>query len=117
MRIAIIGSRTFSDYNLLESVLNKYKQDNDVEFSCMVSGGAVGADLLGKQYAEKYAIAKNIIYPDWKKNGKIAGFLRNTDIINNADVVFAFWDHKSNGTRDSITKANAAGKKVIITKF
>lgn len=40
--------------------------------------------------------------------------MRNTDIIENAEFVVAFWDGQSKGTKDSIDKAVAAKKKVLI---
>lgn len=58
-----------------------------------------------------------IFKPDWKKFGKKAGLLRNTIIIDNSDTVFAFWDGKSSGTKDAITKAEKVGKQVITILF
>lgn len=85
MNIAVIGSRSFSDYELLEKTLDYGISVMKPESVVIVSGGAVGAD----QFAEKYAILKGyhkmIILPDWKKYGKSAGFRRNQDIINNCD--------------------------------
>jgi len=51
--------------------------------------------------------------PIWKK----AGFLRNTTIIENAEVVVAFWDGRSRGARDSIGKANKLKKDTFIIYF
>ena len=36
-----------------------------------------------------------------KKYGKRAGILRNRDIVDAADIVVAFWDGKSPGTKNS----------------
>lgn len=111
MKVAVIGSRSFNDYQRLKDTLSK------IDISLLVSGGANGADKLGEQYANENNIPTKIFLPDWEKHGKAAGFLRNTDIINEADLVVAFWDQQSNGTRDSIQKAEKQGKKVIIISF
>jgi hypothetical protein len=111
--VAIIGSRTFNNYELVKSTMNSF----DIPPSKIVSGGAIGADSLGAKYANEYNIPLLVYKPDWKKYGKSAGFLRNTDIIENSDIVVAFWDGMSNGTRDSINKATKLGKKVITVNF
>jgi hypothetical protein len=111
MKVAVIGSRSFNDYERLKDTLSK------IDVSLLVSGGANGADKLGEQYANENNIPTKIFLPDWEKHGKAAGFLRNTDIINEAELVVAFWDQQSNGTRDSIQKAEKQGKKVMIVTF
>lgn len=111
MKVAVIGSRSFNDYQRLKDTLSK------IDVSLLVSGGANGADKLGEQYANENNIPTKIFLPDWEKHGKAAGFLRNTDIINEAELVVAFWDQQSNGTRDSIQKAEKQGKKVMIVTF
>lgn len=99
MKLAIIGSRTFNDYNLLVSTLEQYKS----KITLVVSGAAKGADSLGEKWAIKNNI-KTLIFPaDWEKYGKRAGFIRNEDIIKNCDCVIAFWDRISKGTAHSLS--------------
>lgn len=112
MKVAVIGSRSFNDYNELRRILNGLGYITEI-----ISGGADGADKLAEQYADEKGIPTKIFLPDWNKHGKIAGFLRNTDIIENADIVVAFWDNQSKGTKDSIDKANKLNKKVIVIPF
>ena len=50
------------------------------------------------------------------RNG-LAGFMRNTDIINEAELVVAFWDGQSKGTKDSIDKAEKQNKRVLTITF
>jgi hypothetical protein len=113
MKIAIIGGRDFDDYQLMIQTLTPYTE----MVTCVVSGGAKGADSLG----EKWAIENNketlIHIPDWKSYGKSAGFIRNKDIINDADIIFAFWDGKSKGTNNSIQIAKKIKKEIIIVKY
>ena len=98
MKLAIIGSRSFSDYKLLCKELAPYK----LRITKVISGGAKGADLLGERWAQENNIETLIFLADWSK-GKGAGFARNFDIIKNADCVIAFWDGLSNGTKHSIS--------------
>jgi hypothetical protein len=107
MRVAVIGSRTFTDYEAVKRTLSAIK------ITEIISGGAKGADKLGEQYAKENDIPTKIFIPDWDKNGKAAGFMRNTDIVNEAELVIAFWDGQSKGTLDSIQKAEKQNKKVL----
>lgn len=111
MKIAVIGSRTFSDYQKMKEFLDKK------DISCIVSGGAGGADTLAEIYAKNKGIPTIIYNPDWNKYGKSAGFKRNELIIKTADEVVAFWDGKSKGTKHSIDLANMQNKNVEIVRF
>lgn len=117
MKIAIIGSRTFTDYKLLEATLNDFMDKNNVLITHVVSGGAKGADKLGELFANSIHAEKMIFYPDWEKHKKAAGFIRNKDIVDNADMIFAFWDGVSRGTKHSIDYALSQNKEVYIRLF
>lgn len=117
MKIAIIGSRTFLDYELLSNTIKNYLSENNLIIKSVVSGGAKGADTLAEKFALENTIEMIVFKPDWKRFGKRAGFIRNTLIIENSDIVFAFWEGKSSGTKDSIEKAKSLNKKVIITHY
>ena len=110
MNIAIIGSRGFSNYELVKTTLEKY------EAKLIVSGGAKGADTLGERWALENGIPTKIFLPDWEKQGKSAGYIRNKDIIANSDIVIAFWDGISKGTKHSIDIATNAGKQLIVIR-
>ncbi|KKL45313.1 hypothetical protein LCGC14_2356910, partial [marine sediment metagenome] len=59
--------------------------------------------------------AKLTVYrAEWDKYGKSAGFLRNQTIIDNCDMVVAFWDGKSKGTADTINKAKRSKKPILL---
>lgn len=108
MKLAVVGSRNFNEYDLLESHLNSLLP------SQIIPGGAKGADSLAEQYAEKYSISIHVFKPDWKKYGRGAGIVRNKEIVDAADHVLAFWDGKSKGTKSSIDHARKNNKPVTI---
>ena len=112
MTYAIIGSRTFNDYSVVTEFLNGCH-----DITAIVSGGAAGADSFGEQYAIEHNIKYTIFRPDWVKFGKKAGYIRNADIINAADVVIAFWNGTSNGTKHSIDLARRKNKIVNVVKI
>lgn len=109
MKVGVIGSRDFHDYALVKKILGGI---NNIDL--IVSGGAAGADTLGECYADENKINTLIFKPDWKKYGKGAGFVRNKTIIENSDVVVAFWDGESKGTANSIETAKKLNKKSVV---
>uniref|UniRef100_A0A6M3JAV1 YspA cpYpsA-related SLOG domain-containing protein n=1 Tax=viral metagenome TaxID=1070528 RepID=A0A6M3JAV1_9ZZZZ len=112
-RLAIVGSRTFNDYDLLIDTLSRFSEAPR-QFDTLISGGAKGADSIGERWATSWGIEIVRYLPEWKKYGKSAGFIRNQTIVDNCDMVLAFWDGKSSGTADTIEKAKKAKKPTFI---
>jgi hypothetical protein len=114
MKLAIVGGRDFNDYCLLSDILYDYFDKFILE---IISGGAKGADFLGKRYAENHGISYIDFPACWDKYGKSAGFKRNQTIVDACDMVLAFWDGKSKGTQDTINKAKKAKKPTFIVYY
>lgn len=85
-RIAVVGSREFKNYTQMMLVLDEYVTYQDE----IVSGGALGADSLAQRYAKEKGHVIHIYYPRWE-NGRSAGFVRNKRIVENSDIVIAFY--------------------------
>ena len=140
VNIAIVGSRDFEDYEYLKNILVSHIINTDIfketvrndlyersikhdyikyvsKHFKIISGGAKGADTLGERFAKDFNLDTLIFKPDWNMYGKSAGFVRNRKIIQNSDVVFAFWDGKSKGTKNSIDIAEELNKELHIVKY
>lgn len=117
MKIAIIGSRKFTDYDLLKNQVQDYIEAQNYSNITIVSGGAKGADTLAEQFAEEYQYEMKIFHPNWEQLGRNACSDRNTQIVEFADIVFAFWDGISPGTKDSIKKSEQMNKELIIIRY
>lgn len=80
-----------------------------------MSGGCpLGGDRFAECLARVRGITITIHYPDWKI-GRHAGLLRNTLIAEDADILIALVaSDRFGGTEDTIRKAEALGKKVVI---
>ena len=91
MKVAVIGSRGLS-----VSDLSKYLPEDTTE---IVSGGARGVDTSAKEYALSHGIKLTEFLPEYEKYGRSAPLKRNITIIEYADIVLAFWDGKSRGTK------------------
>lgn len=113
--LAVVGSRGFNNYPLLKRTIDKLRETTKVVR--IVSGGARGADTLGERYAREHQIETLIYKPDWDRHGRRAGVLRNEDIVEAADLVLAFWDGKSPGTRNTIGRARLSKKLHAITYY
>lgn len=98
MKVIIAGSRSIKDYNLIESCINRL----DLNISLIISGGANGPDKLGEMYAVNNNIPISQYLPDWNKFGKKAGILRNIEMAKNGEILIAFHDLSSKGTKHMI---------------
>jgi hypothetical protein len=110
MKVGIVGSREFKNYELFSDIMKQYLSD----ISWVVSGGAPGADSLAEKWAKENKKMLTIYPADWFNLGKRAGYVRNTDIVKNSDMIIAFWDGKSKGTKHTIGLAQKMGKECKI---
>jgi len=115
MKIVVVGSRNFQDYELFKKVMDEFLAKYDeVEF---VSGGAIGADELAFLYAKEHAIPIKIYFPNWKRYKKAAGYKRNKQIWQEAHIGIVFWDGKSKGTAHSFKISKELGKEIYVYNF
>lgn len=115
IRLAIVGSRSFGDYELLLRKIAEIYGEYEIE--CVVSGGAIGADSLGARYAAENGIPLVEHKPDWGRYGKAAGFIRNRYIIEDCTHCIAFWDGKSRGTKNDIDLCDEIGRPCEVVVF
>ena len=111
MIVAIIGSRGLQITNL-----EKYLPSEVTE---IVSGGAKGIDQCAREYALSHGIKLTEFLPEYKKYGRAAPLKRNITIIEYADLVLAFWDGASHGTKFVIDRCkhfNVPIRVLISTK-
>ena len=115
-RIIIAGGRDFDDWNLMVHRMGKmlmhFKQAPEI-----VSGTAQGADRMGERWAETQGL-RVVRYPaDWQRHGKSAGYKRNQEMAENAEVLCAFWDGQSWGTKHMIDIALREGLEVHVFRY
>jgi hypothetical protein len=116
-KVAVIGSRSLTDKTLVYDFLDR----NRDKIKMIVSGGAKGADTLAQEWAKERGFPVLVFYPQWyDADGEFnrgAGFKRNYHIIDECDIVLAFWDGVSKGTANSLEVAKQLNKKVKIVSF
>ena len=111
MRVAVIGSRGLMVENL-EDYLPK-------ETTEIVSGGARGIDACAREYAQRHGLRLAEYLPEYSKYRRGAPLKRNITIIENADLVLAFWDGMSRGTKyviDNCKKRNIPVEIHVLNK-
>lgn len=112
MRVLVCGGRDFNDYERLKEILNYYwipVRAIDV----IIHGGAIGADTLAGKYAKENNIFVERYPADWDKYGKVAGPIRNKQMLDEGkpDLVIAFPGGK--GTAHMVKIAKEANIKVV----
>ena len=119
IKVIIAGTRDFNDYDFLKKNVDYFLQGinpNNEEIE-IVSGNARGADKLGERYAKERNLPVKLFPANWDKYGKRAGYLRNQEMANYADVLIAFWDEKSKGTKHMIDIAKKQDLTVIVVGY
>lgn len=119
-KVIIAGSRNFEDYALMSEKLNDlfvHSSEFNGSVIKIISGMAKGADTLAIRYADEHKMTKVLFPANWKSYLRIAGFLRNRDMLNIATHLIAFWDGKSSGTKDMIDIAQEKGIPVWIFNY
>ncbi|MCL2837413.1 MAG: DUF2493 domain-containing protein [Defluviitaleaceae bacterium] len=109
MKIAIIGSRSLTDYD--SHAILRYIPKN---VTAIISGGAKGIDAWAERFAQDRGLRFIEILPDYQKYGKKAPIFRNREIVRQADLVLAIWDFKSRGTANAIVACIKEGVPVRI---
>lgn len=121
--IIINGSRRFLNYAYLRIIVKQFVIDHHIDPKDIeiISGGAKGADTLAIRFAHEYNLKLTIMYPDWDKNGKRAGIIRNIDMLDYAmydpediPILISFWDGKSRGTKHLIDECTSRGVEVYL---
>ena len=120
MKLIVTDDRDFKDYELLKCTLDNFQQEYG-NIAEVVSGGAMGSDKLGEQYANENNIPIKRFVPDWEGLGKKAGHVRNRQMGDYAKehggMLVAFWDKQSRGTKGMIDYATKIGLKSVVVYY
>lgn len=141
MKVLIVGSRTYKDYDYLDSMCvnfiakEQYEREISIAEIEIVSGHGEGADRLAENFAFHHGLPIQLFPADWNrlevsgseqlfikdgfygKYNLLAGINRNTKMVeycrqNGGGIVIAFIQGESKGTKDTIRKSKIAGLKI-----
>jgi len=103
--IGIVGTRrrdTMKDLVKVEREFLKHYNEGDIICSGLCKSGA---DRFAVVFQKKYKTKYPWFPAEWNKYGKRAGFIRNTDIAENSDILIAcVAPDRKGGTEDTIKK-------------
>jgi len=122
MKVIIAGGRDFHDIQMVDNEMETLfyvpsKDDYLWNVDEIVSGTARGADQAGENWANRHNLPIKQYPADWDTHGKGAGFIRNAAMAAYADVLVAFWDGKSRGTKHMIDTALKGGLDVHVYNY
>jgi predicted Rossmann fold nucleotide-binding protein DprA/Smf involved in DNA uptake len=107
--VAIVGSRDWPEPDAVRDYVYSLSMDDTV-----ISGGATGVDTWAELASMERGLAFLKYPPRYDLYGKSATFIRNKEIVVNADRVVAFHFNHSKGTAISVQLAHDLGKPVIV---
>jgi hypothetical protein len=100
MKLAVIGSKEFHDFQQLATEIEK-----ENSLTKIISGAAPGADSLARRYAIQNNVPLLEFPPEFANYGAQAKQIRDRQIVNHCDKVLAFWDGICQGTKYTIDYA------------
>lgn len=132
MKLIVAGGRDFTDIDCMHKILEEMDKedliDSDVQLVC---GMAKGADLMAKDIFDANGLIV-LEYPaDWndmsepcvRKTNRhgaynaLAGMKRNHAMGDEANILLAFWNGKSKGTKDMIDYMLKLNKSVYVIDY
>ena len=112
--IGIVGSRRRDSQEDRDKILDAFKKIYEPDDEIVSGGCHTGADSYAELIAWQLQIPIKIYYAEWKRLGKGAGFIRNTYIAGDADVLIAcVAEDRTGRTEDTIKKYLKLGKKQL----
>lgn len=110
MRVAIVGSRHFSAPERVAEYVSGLPPRASI-----ITGSASGVDAAATQAARARGLAVRVLpasFEELRDESKSAA--RNQKLIDSCDVLVAFWDGSSTGTRATVERALDSGKEVHV---
>jgi len=110
VRIAIVGSRHYPDLPRVADYVGSLPASWSV-----VTGSAAGVDATVARAARERGLPVRVLGASFEEaRDADAGIERNQRLVDACDVLVAFWDGTSGGTRRTIDRALAAGRELHV---
>jgi hypothetical protein len=110
VKVIIAGSRSITEFETVKAAI----EASGFTISEVVSGAAKGVDRLGEQYAAEHGISVKQFKPDWARNKRGGGLVRNKDMAEYADAAVIVWDGESKGAKHMADTMQQLGKPVYL---
>jgi predicted Rossmann fold nucleotide-binding protein DprA/Smf involved in DNA uptake len=110
VRVAIVGSRHFGEPERVAEYVNGLPPRASI-----ITGSASGVDAAATKAARTRGLAVQVMpasFDEVADTSKSAA--RNQRLVDACDVLVAFWDGASKGTRATVERALDSGKEVHV---
>ena len=110
MRVAIVGSRHFLDLARVGEYVKALPPRASI-----ITGSASGVDAAATKAAREKGIPVQVIPASFDELADATkSAARNQRLVDACDVLVAFWDGASKGTRTTVERALDSGKEVHV---
>jgi predicted Rossmann fold nucleotide-binding protein DprA/Smf involved in DNA uptake len=110
VRFGIVGSRHFGDLASVERYVEKLPRDARI-----VTGSASGVDAAATRAARRQGLHVQVLGASFEEaRDQSVAVARNQRLIDQCDVLVAFWDGSSKGTRATVDRALDSGREVHV---
>ena len=110
MRVAIVGSRHFADPVRVADYVKSLPSGSSI-----VTGSASGVDAAATKAAREKGMPVQVMAASFEEMADTSkSTARNQRLVDACDVLVAFWDGFSKGTRETVERALDSGKEVHV---
>ena len=110
LRVAIVGSRHFADPDRVTDYVKNLPAGSSI-----VTGSASGVDAAATRAARTRGLPVRVMPASFDEMADVSkSAARNQRLVDACDVLVAFWDGSSKGTRTTFERALDAGKEVHV---
>ena len=110
MRVAIVGSRHFPEPERVAEYIRSLPTRASI-----ITGSASGVDAAATRAARDKGIPVQVIPASFEEVADASkSAARNQRLVDACDVLVAFWDGASKGTRTTVERALDSGKEVHV---
>jgi predicted Rossmann fold nucleotide-binding protein DprA/Smf involved in DNA uptake len=110
VKVGIVGSRHFKEPDRVADYVRSLPKNASI-----ITGSASGVDAAVTKAARERGIAVQVMAASFEELADASrAAARNQRLVNACDVVVAFWDGSSEGTRATVERALDSGKEVHV---
>jgi predicted Rossmann fold nucleotide-binding protein DprA/Smf involved in DNA uptake len=110
VKVGIVGSRHFREPERVTDYVMSLPKNASI-----ITGSASGVDAAATKAARECGIAVQVMAASFEELADASrAAARNQRLVNACDVVVAFWDGSSEGTRATVERALDTGKEVHV---
>jgi predicted Rossmann fold nucleotide-binding protein DprA/Smf involved in DNA uptake len=110
LKVAIVGSRHFADPTRVADYVSSLPRGASI-----VTGSASGVDAAATRAAREKGIPVQVMPASFEELADASkAAARNQRLVDACDVLVAFWDGSSKGTRATVERALDSGKEVHV---